>query len=119
MLATPLAPHAGSCPPLVAGDGSRLEVSAIAGYGGTRVEVDGQRADLGSLAFEATLRPAYATLVALPGEEALLSGLRRRGIIADGPRVLANDARRTEDEERAREGVGETQTEETYGLRAD
>lgn len=102
LLATPLAPHAGSCPPLVAGAGSRLTVSAIAGYGGARVEVDGQRADLGSLVFEASLRPRYATLVALPDEEPLLTGLRRRGIIADGPRVLASDARRREDEERVR-----------------
>jgi hypothetical protein len=89
----------------VAGGGSRLSVSAIAGYGGARFEVDGQRADLGSLAFEASLRPAYATLVALPGEEALLTGLRRRGIIADGPRVLASDAREAEDAQRAREAT--------------
>jgi NAD+ kinase len=97
LLATPLAPHAGSAPPLVAGAGSRLTIVAEAGYGGARVEVDGQGLELGTLSFEASLRPAYATLVTLPGEEALLTGLRRRGIIADGPRVLARDAREAED----------------------
>lgn len=96
-LTTPLAPHAGSCPTLLAGAASRLAVSAIPGYGGARIEVDGQRVDLGSLELDATLRPDYVTLVGLPGQEPLITGLRRRGIIADGPRVLARDARRAGD----------------------
>jgi hypothetical protein len=39
------------------------------------------------------LRPDAATLVAFEGQESLLSGLRRRRIIIDSPRMTAEDAR--------------------------
>ncbi|MGH2742028.1 MAG: hypothetical protein ACRDN8_05990, partial [Thermoleophilaceae bacterium] len=39
------------------------------------------------------VRPDYATLVGLADEEARLTGLRRRGLVLDSPRVLVRDAR--------------------------
>src|SRR3954466_14404293 len=37
MVMTPLAPHGGVCPPLVAGPGSRLEIRFDPGHGGARI----------------------------------------------------------------------------------
>jgi hypothetical protein len=39
------------------------------------------------------LRPEYATLVGLHDAEARLTGLRRRGLVLDSPRVLIREAR--------------------------
>ena len=44
--------------------------------------------------FAASLRPDAARLVRLGDEEPFLTALRRRGIITDSPRVLADDRRR-------------------------
>lgn len=94
---TPLAPHGGCCPPLVAGPDSLLEIDLDPGHGGARIELDGQilgRAEpLVERAFRVALRPDHATLVALGGEEPMLAGLRRRGVLADSPRILARDVR--------------------------
>jgi NAD+ kinase len=94
---TPLAPHGGCCPPLVAGPESTLEIHLDPGHGGARIEVDGQiRAEAEPLvdqAFKISLRPDHATLVALGGEEPMLAGLRRRGLLADSPRIRARDDR--------------------------
>jgi NAD+ kinase len=93
IVVTPLAAHGGAAPPLVAAADSRVRLSVQPGYGGSRFEVDGQ--ELGGAAAELTLtlRAGYATLVSLADQEPLLSGLRRRGLVADAPRVLARDAR--------------------------
>lgn len=90
---TPLAEHGGVSPPLVAGPHSRLRLSVEPGYGGSRFEVDGQ--ELAAEAHEATvsLREEYASLVMLAEQEPFLSGLRRRGLVADSPRILVRDAR--------------------------
>jgi len=90
---TPLAPHGGSCPPLVAGPDSRIALEIDAGYGGLRHEIDGRLASLSGDGVELGLRPGYAKLVELAAEEPRLTGLRRRGLIADSPRVLVRDAR--------------------------
>jgi NAD+ kinase len=93
MVVTPLAPHGGSCPPLVVGADSRLRLTIEPGYGGVRYEVDGRRtaAEAGDLTIE--LRTTYATLVRLTDEESRLAGLRRRGLVADSPRVLVRESR--------------------------
>lgn len=94
---TPLSPHGGCCPPLVAGGESRLTIELDPGHGGARVELDGRiqaRVDPhvpGTLAVE--LRREHATLVALGGEESHLAGLRRRRVIIDSPRMLARASR--------------------------
>jgi NAD+ kinase len=94
---TPLAPHGGCCPPLVAAPDSRLEIELEPGHGGARIELDGQIQDRVepqiARTFAITLRSHHATLVALGGEEPMLSVLRRRGLLADSPRILARDGR--------------------------
>jgi NAD+ kinase len=94
---TPLAPHGGCCPPLVAGPDSRLEIALDPGHGGARIELDGQIRDrvepLTPRALTVTLRTGHATLVTLGGEEPMLAGLRRRRVLIDSPRILARDDR--------------------------
>jgi NAD+ kinase len=90
---TPLASHGGSIPPLVVGSGSRLSLTVDPGYGGVRHEVDGRHADARGGRFDVTLGPAYARLVRLADEEARLTGLRRRGLVRDSPRVVVREAR--------------------------
>ena len=85
LVLTPLSPHGGVCPPLVAGPGSRVTVTLEAGNGGARVELDGQ--------IHSELEPKYAALVSLGEEESPIAGLRRRRILMDSPRVLARDDR--------------------------
>ena len=96
---TPLAPHGGCCPPLVAASHSVLTVELDPGFGGARIELDGQireRIDpLATRTLRMTLRPDHATLVTLGEDEALLAGLRRRRVLIDSPRVLARDERLT------------------------
>lgn len=90
---TPLPTHGGFCPPLVAPAGSRLRLDTAAGYGGARLEIDGQVVDTRAGALTVTLRPAAVTIVDFADDEPMLTGLRRRRIIIDSPRILADDAR--------------------------
>jgi hypothetical protein len=93
MVVTPLASHGGVAPPLVTGPESRLEIGVEPGYGGARFEVDGQVLAAPAADLIVTLRPGFATLIELRDQEPALTGLRRRGLIVDGPRLLARDAR--------------------------
>ncbi len=90
---TPLPTHGGFCPPLVAAAGSRLALDTAAGYGGARLEIDGQVVDTRAGRLTVTLRPAAVTIVDFADDEPMLTGLRRRQIIIDSPRILAEDAR--------------------------
>ncbi len=92
-LFTPLSTHGGSCPPLVVSTGSRLELGVRPALGGVRLEVDGKVGDHDFETLTVQLRGGAATLVAFAGQEPLLSGLRRRGIIFDSPRILVEDIR--------------------------
>jgi NAD+ kinase len=100
MVLTPLSPHGGSCPPLVAGIDSRLTILLDSGNGGARVELDGQiHSTLEPrlpVTFELRLAPGFAMLVSLGEEEPVIAGLRRRRILLDSPRVLARDDREAE-----------------------
>ncbi len=89
---TPLYAHGGVCPPLVVSGQSELQIVTAPGYGGARLEVDGQPIDpqIGKLTVR--LRAAVATVVGFDDQEQFLTGLRRRKIIADSPRFLAEDA---------------------------
>ena len=91
---TPLPKHGGFAPPLVIGAGSELELDAAASFGGVRLEVDGQVAGSGVGSVTVSFRAAMATQVSFDDHEPLLSGLRRRRILVDSPRFLAEDARR-------------------------
>ena len=93
MVVTPLAQHGGVTPPLVVSPGSRLSLSVEPGYGGGRFEIDGQEVEVASREVAVTLSPEHASLVTLGQQEPLLSGLRRRGLVLDSPRILVRDAR--------------------------
>jgi NAD+ kinase len=97
MVMTPLAPHGGVCPPLVAGPDSRLEIMFDPGNGGARIELDGRvQAELeprSPVTLTLGLEEGTAVLVSLGEEEPLIAGLRRRRLILDSPRVLARDDR--------------------------
>jgi NAD+ kinase len=90
---TPLSVHGGSCPPFVLAAGSRLSLDVTIGYGGARLEVDGQVADTRVGQLTIGLRPAVTTVVGFDDQESFMAGLRRRGIIADSPRIIAEDVR--------------------------
>jgi NAD+ kinase len=97
LVLTPLAPHGGCCPPLVTGPDSRLEIDLDPGFGGARIELDGQVRDrvepLCPCSLAVTLRQDHVTLVTLGGEEHPLAGLRRRRVLMDSPRMLARAER--------------------------
>jgi NAD+ kinase len=93
MVVTPLAAHGGFCPPLVTGIGSHLTLAVEPGYGGVRHEVDGRRAAVAGRVLTIGWRPDHATLVKLAEAEPRLTGLRRRGLELDSPRVLVRGAR--------------------------
>jgi NAD+ kinase len=88
---TPLPTHGGFRPPLVLGARAQLELEVATGYGGSRLEVDGQLAATELQTLTVSFRPAVATVVSFPGQESLFAGLRRRQIIIDSPRILAED----------------------------
>ncbi len=88
---TPLTMHGGSCGPLVIGPGSALELE-VSGHGGSRLEVDGQVARSDPSHLRVALRPRVATIVGFNDQEPFLTGLRRRQIIADSPRILADES---------------------------
>ena len=104
MVITPLAPHGGCCPPLVTNADAAVRVRVEAGWGGARIELDGQIDAVvepqDPVELTARLRPGEATLVALGGEEPMLAGLRRRKILMDSPRMLARDNRNPVERER-------------------
>ena len=93
MVVTPLAPHGGSAPPLVAGSGSALRLEIEPGFGGVRLEIDGRPSAADAAEVGIRLRTAYAKLVELADQEPRLGGLRRRGLVADSPRVNVREPR--------------------------
>jgi NAD+ kinase len=93
MVVTPLARHGGVSPPLVVGPESSIGLSVESGYGGSRFEVDGQLLPVQGLEATVRLRRDYATMITLGDQEPMLTGLRRRGLVVDSPRMLARDSR--------------------------
>jgi NAD+ kinase len=92
-LLTALPTHGGSHSPLVIASGSELRLDVTPGIGGARLEVDGQIAQTNPPALTVRLRRDVATLVAFSDQEHLFASLRRRQIIVDSPRILADDGR--------------------------
>ena len=90
---TPLPMHGGFAPPLVIAPHSVLELDVAAGFGGARLEVDGQVVAAQARSLSVRFREGAATMVSFPDQETLLAGLRRRRIIVDSPRVAADDER--------------------------
>jgi NAD+ kinase len=91
---TPLPAHGGSRQALIVGAASELALEVTTAQGGARLEVDGQVAASDPRALAIRLRPGVARLVAYADQEPVFTGLRRRGIIADSPRIVADAARR-------------------------
>jgi NAD+ kinase len=87
---TPLPKHGGFAPPLVIPAHSVLELEVGAGFGGARLEVDGQVVGDRAHSLAIRWREGVATMVSFPDQETLLAGLRRRRIIGDSPRVAAD-----------------------------
>jgi NAD+ kinase len=97
LVVTPLSPHGGVCPPIVASDANEVAVVLDPGNGGARVEVDGQVAAtldrLEPVTFTLRLEDDFATLVSLGEDESMIAGLRRRRILIDSPRMVVRDER--------------------------
>lgn len=93
IVVTPVAAHGGSTPPIVVGAQSSVRVAVDGGFGGARIEFDGQIKDFEPHSITAQWCASFATLVRFDGAESALAGLRRRKILTDSPRVLARDAR--------------------------
>ncbi|HKO27622.1 MAG TPA: NAD(+)/NADH kinase [Solirubrobacteraceae bacterium] len=87
---TPLPKHGGFAPALVIPAKSVLELEVGAGFGGARLEVDGQVAAEQAHSLTIRWREAVATMVSFRDQETLSAGLRRRRIIVDSPRVAAD-----------------------------
>jgi NAD+ kinase len=92
-LLTPVSVHGGSCPPLIVAAESELELEPTIGYGGARFEIDGQVGEPPEGPLTISFRAGLGTAVVFPGQEPLLERLRKRQIIIDSPRILAEDAR--------------------------
>jgi NAD+ kinase len=91
---TPLAMHGGNAPPLVVPESSELTVKLEPGHAGFEVEVDGRRRPpAATRSYRFTLRPDALRLVMFASVGRGLDGLRRRGLIADSPRIVARDRR--------------------------
>jgi NAD+ kinase len=93
VVCTPVAMHGGSAPPLVVPDGAAVVVEVHPSFAGFDVEIDGHTYPLQDLDYRVSLHEEKVTLVSLGRQGAGLSGLRKRGLIADSPRVLARDHR--------------------------
>jgi NAD+ kinase len=93
VVVTPVASHGGSVPPLVVGAHRQVRITVDGGYGGARIEFDGQIKDFQPTEILTRWHDTYATLVRFAGAESGFAGLRRRRIITDSPRVLARDDR--------------------------
>jgi NAD+ kinase len=103
LVVTGLAPHGGSIPPVVLAARSTVRLEVDGGWSGARVEQDGRvigtdkpSGEQPPFVLEVVMRPRAALLVDLD-DETLIAGLRRRGVIADSPRLAVRAARRPGD----------------------
>jgi NAD+ kinase len=62
-------------------------------HGGFDLEVDGHRVQSTASRFAVSTEDGYATLVGLGDPDTGLTGLRRRGLVTDSPRVIARERR--------------------------
>src|SRR3954470_9056450 len=90
---TPLLMHGGSAPPLVVRSDIETVLEAHPGYSGFDVEVDGLQEEIEGTRFVIRLAETAATLVSVGDPGLGIAALRRRGLLADSPRVLARDER--------------------------
>lgn len=86
---TPLPKHGGFAPPLVIASESELTLDVAGSFAGARLEIDGQIAGEFAGAMAITFHSGAVTQVGFDDQEPLLTGLRRRRILFDSPRFLA------------------------------
>jgi NAD+ kinase len=91
---TPLTAQGGGCPPLVISAGSEVRLEVAPGHGHGRLEIDGRDDHQPARSLAITVREDLATVVSFADAEPFLTGLRRRHLIADSPRILGEDERR-------------------------
>jgi NAD+ kinase len=90
---TPVAMHGGSAPPIVVPADVPVTAEVHPGFSGFELEIDGHEQGLDALRYRLTLHERRVTLVSLAEGGRGLTGLRRRALVTDSPRVLARDAR--------------------------
>jgi NAD+ kinase len=90
---TPVAMHGGSAPPVVVPADATAAVVVHPGFAGFDVEVDGHRSELPGPRYALTLHMDKLTLVTFTPGGRGLSGLRKRLLVFDSPRILARDER--------------------------
>jgi hypothetical protein len=66
---------------------------ALPGHGGARLEVDGQVIDSDIHEVTVSYHDDAVVMVRFDNEEPALTGLRRRRVIRDSARILADDTR--------------------------
>ena len=93
VVCTPLAMHGGNAPPLVVPAGAVIRVEIQESFAGFETQLDGHAATMQDPNYRVSLKEQKVTLVAFDDDEHMLTGLRKRGLIADSPRVLARDRR--------------------------
>ena len=71
----------------------RVDLTVETGRIRVRYELDGRRTPVEERLLTVRVRPDFATVVGLHQAEARLTGLRRRGLVVDSPRILARDLR--------------------------
>jgi NAD+ kinase len=93
VVCTPLAMHGGNAPPLVVPAGTEVRVEVHPSFAGFDVEIDGHTYPLQDLQYRVSLDEEKVTLATFDEFGLGLSGLRKRRLITDSPRVLARDDR--------------------------
>ena len=93
-LLTPLSTHGGFRQPLVISAETELRLEINQGVGGAKLEIDGQAVDVEPPdTLSVRLRADVATMVTFADQEPLLAALRRRRLIVDSPRIVAERER--------------------------
>ena len=85
--------HGGSAPPLVVPSTSTVRVQLHPSFAGFDVEIDGHTHPVRALDYRIELHEEKVTLVSFGDLGLGLTGLRKRRLITDSPRILARDER--------------------------
>jgi NAD+ kinase len=91
IVCTPLAMHGGNAPPLVVPADVQVRVELHPSFAGFEAQLDGHTSPLQKTDYRISLDAEKVTLVMFGDQPQALTGLRKRGLIADSPRVLARE----------------------------
>jgi NAD+ kinase len=90
---TPLAMHGGSAPPVIVPADATATIVVHPGFAGFDVEIDGHDRELAGPRYVLNLHMDKLTLVTFVSSGRGLTGLRKRLLLIDSPRILARDSR--------------------------